>query len=176
MDTTSITAEQWITSTQAIAALVGLLSAGVIAAISSYLTYKFTRKTRLEAEWRIDKLAKYEQLLSALSKASLSDSDDDTQAAILGFMDIANTISLVAPRRVLDGLSVWIEAVLELSRERAPHTTKAFKEALRMLVFEIRRDLHIEPMDDVATFGFVFVAEEFWRIEAQSHKGNHTKH
>src|SRR4051812_4250503 len=81
----------------------------VIAVISAFgsivaaaLSYHFSRKREIEANWRNQKLTHYQELLSALSDAAIH-GINHTKAQER-FANAFNTVALVAPQSVLRAL------------------------------------------------------------------------
>ena len=85
-------------STQMIIPIMTVVGAVVVAVISSYATYLFTRKMRLEAEWRKDKLLYYAQLIDSITE--IMSSPRDYKEVYKQYAQAYNTISLIAPQAV----------------------------------------------------------------------------
>ncbi|MCP4651373.1 MAG: hypothetical protein GY853_15010 [PVC group bacterium] len=130
-----------------------LFVAIAVAILSSYLTYYFTRKIRLDAEWRIDKLDHYNKLITSIS--NMSAPDYNYQLALNEFSLAMNATSLVAPQSVVDLLQ---EFQYDLKKLKSDDGVKVAKERIRQIILEIRKDLNISPKDNTDTFRFQFFA------------------
>jgi hypothetical protein len=150
MNSTFSSLGQWLTSSEAMSAVIG--------AAITFIIVRYTRKTRLEAEWRIDKLTQYREFLSALSRIVNWRSEDEFDQSMRGLADATNTLSLVAPKYVLDAAANVIAALTRLNRDPSSQADENAKEAIRLLVLAFRRDLDIRPKDSEAAFKFVLQA------------------
>jgi hypothetical protein len=151
MDTVATTSTTWFTGTQLLAPLI---MSFVVALLTTFLTYYFTRKIRLDAEWRVDKLKHYEQLVSSITH--LMSMPDDNQHAYKDFQRIANVISLVAPQDVVNILTEYQEEIQGFWEDDSDEGNRLFKakQLLRDLVLAIRKDLKIKPKDKPKSFLF----------------------
>lgn len=122
--------------------------------IAALVSYHFSRKREIEADWRNQKLVSYKELLSALSDAAIHGINQDK--AQERFANAFNTIALVAPQSVLQRL-------LEFHNEIRVGNPNASKEKhdslLTALVFEIRKDLQMKPADDIGNFQFRLIGK-----------------
>ena len=157
-DSLQSTTDLVFTSTNIIAALIGIVGTILVALLTSWLTYHFTRKARLEAEWRIDKLKHYQELMSGLTYV-LDNLDYDVELAkgIVKYLHAANMVALVAPQKVITLLSDVNIILDKVIKDDSKETRKKAIELFRKLVLELRNDLKITPKDDPKTFDFHFL-------------------
>jgi len=153
MDSILTTNAAGFSSSQLITPLLGIIGAILLAIISSYLTYYFTRKTRLDAEWRKDKLEYYNELLASIS-GFISGTEPDYAKALNRYSLIVNTISLVAPQQVINILN---EFFIELKKLGPDTPVENARDLLTKLIIEIRKDLKIKPKDDTDTFKYMVI-------------------
>lgn len=129
----------WMTSSELIITLIGILGTVLVVVLTSFLTYRYTRRTRLEAEWRVDKLKQYKELLRALSRVTSWRTNEEFERATDGFIDTANTLSLVAPIAVLktfEGLANVLSAT-----SAGDQQGESLEDLVHRLIYEIRKDL-----------------------------------
>lgn len=122
----------------------------ITAVLSAYLTARFTRRREWEADWRRLKFSRYQEFFDSLSQIMEGRSTKDT---IIRFHDAANSIQLVAPKRVLEALWRFID---DNSYKNPARTTSLSDEALDILVRAMRRDL--QPVKEVEP------QRQFWFI------------
>ncbi|PKK82476.1 MAG: hypothetical protein CVT49_13655 [candidate division Zixibacteria bacterium HGW-Zixibacteria-1] len=154
MDSTNVVIEPIVTGHAIFAAFLGIVAAAFVGIISSYLTYRFTRKIRLEAEWRIDKLKHYQDILAALSKMVNWRSEEDFDESMKDYAHASNTISLVAPQSLICALNELTEALKSMNTDKSSNADRKAKESIRRLVLAVRKDLNIYPNDDESTFKY----------------------
>jgi len=136
--------------TAVIIAVISALGSIVAAAMS----YHFSRKREIEADWRNQKLVNYKELLSALSDAAIHGINHNK--AQERFANAFNTIALVAPQPVLKRLLEFRDEI----RVGNPSSSKERHDALlSSLVLEIRKDLEMKPEDDARTFQFRLIGK-----------------
>lgn len=158
MDSAAVSAEQWITSSQIIATMLGIVSAVLIAYVSAFLTYKYTRRIRLEAEWRIDKLKHYKQFLDSITEVmSAPESFNEVHKQ---FACACNAVLLIAPQEVTDLLFEYYLAHQdtfhqEMTDEEERKYVSDQKRRLKLLVLAIRKDMRITPSDNPETFQYM---------------------
>ena len=158
METTAVSAEQWITTSQIITVMLGIVSAVLIAYISSLFTYWYTRRTRLEAEWRIDKLKHYKQFLDSITE--VMSAPQDFNEVHKQFARACNSVLLIAPQQVTDLLFEYYRAHQdtfhqEMTAEEEREYVSDQKRRLKLLVLAIRKDMRITPSDDPDTFQYM---------------------
>jgi hypothetical protein len=135
------------------AVIIAVISAlGSIAA--ALMSYHFSRKREIEADWRNQKLLSYKELLSSLSDAAIHGINHNQ--AQERFANAFNTIALVAPQPVLNCLLEFHDEI----RVGNPNSSQERHDSLLCrLVLEIRKDLNMKPEDDNATFQFRLIGK-----------------
>gem|GEM_PF-603385 len=149
-------------------AIITVLGTIIVAMASSYLTYRYTRKMQLEAEWRKDKIRYYGELLNSITE--LLGDPEDRNKAFGQFAASANIITLIAPQEITDVLFEFyynwqIKYRIDISKmatEKIDGPTEPTNEEwvklqillLKQLVLSIRKDLRISPKDNHKTFKF----------------------
>lgn len=134
-----------------------VISAIVIAIVSSYVTNWFTRRTRLEAEWRIDKIRHYRELLDSITEVmSLPENFDEVHRR---YARVCNAVILIAPQKVTDILFEFYKGQQDrFFKDPDDGLEDNFitdqKILLKRLVLAIRKDMRITPRDDPDTFKF----------------------
>jgi hypothetical protein len=128
--------------------------AALSSVVAAFVSYHFSRKREIEADWRNQRLTQYRELLSSLSDAAIH--GINSNKAQERFANAFNTIALVAPQPDLNRLLEFHDEIRfgnpDPSRDR-------HDELLTRLVFEIRRDMHIRPKDDVESFRFRLIGK-----------------
>jgi hypothetical protein len=128
-----------------------------VALISSYATYRFTRRMQLEAEWRKDKLVYYSQLIESITEAMSMPGDFEN--VYKKYAHSHNVVSLVAPQDVANIVFEFYYAQ-EVSRKQQEGNEEEDKfvtdqkRLLKQLVLAMRKDLRIKPNDDPDTFKY----------------------
>lgn len=108
--------------------------------------YYFTKKREREAEWRHEKLGYYKAFISSLSLVLEGESSAEGQIA---FAKCSNDLLLFAPQPVITALIAFREEI----RVSNPNKSRARHDGLlAKLLFEMRRDVRIDPPDDPASF------------------------
>lgn len=135
-----------------------VISAIIIAIVSSFVTNWFTRKTRLEAEWRIDKLKHYEQFVDSITE--VFSNPKNFNKVHKRFARAYNSALLIAPQEVTDILNKFYRVHQdtfgkEMTKEEENKLVSDQKHRLKQLVLAIRKDMKITPKDDPATFQFI---------------------
>ncbi|MEK7775081.1 MAG: hypothetical protein AAB305_04265 [Candidatus Zixiibacteriota bacterium] len=130
----------------------------VVAVISAYVTYYFTRKMQLEAEWRKDKLVYYQRFIDSIS--ATTSGLEGMDESLRKFSHTFNSVSLIAPQCVADiAYSVYgdIRVIVKMAvsdetklREYLPE----MNDRLQKLVLAMRKDLQIMPRDNPNTFQY----------------------
>ena len=156
-DSLHMVPESLFTSVNVIAALLGTIGAVIVGILSSFLTYRYTRKVRLEAEWRIDKLYQYRELMSALSGIVNSIDKEDHDNAVREYAKATNMVSLVASQKVIGLLAELPIALNRLKADKTAEADRKAKDKIRILILELRKDLKITPEDDPNTFSFTLL-------------------
>jgi len=155
MDTVAAQSNYSLADTQFLVLLITILGTALVATLSAFLTYYFTRRTRLDAEWRIDKLGQYNKLLESLT--DLMSCPADTECAYKHFQRVANAVALVAPQEIVNIMTEYQEELENLhqveNQEEERKMTRA-RQLLRDLVLAIRKDLRIRPKDEPENFRF----------------------
>lgn len=124
----------------------------IIPALVAVLTFYLTKRYEIESEWKKEKLNHYKVLISSLSKLDREgEADDDIEKAIENFALAFNTIALVAPQAV-------ISALIEFHKQC--ENKKDYKEPLKKLMLEIRKDIGLSKKDNQKTFDFYFVGSK----------------
>jgi hypothetical protein len=127
--------------------MVAIISAATSLIVAA-LSYYFSKKREVEAEWRKEKLQQYRYLLEALSANVEGIS---TPEANEHYAHAVNTIALVASQSVISAL---IDLRKEISYKNPNRSIEREEELLTKLMLEIRRDLRVKPKDDPTTFRF----------------------
>src|SRR6266542_2450178 len=124
-------------------AVLGLVGSAVTAAMS----YVFTKRQQLEAQWRESKRTHYQHLVSAISDVAVENRNVE---AWRRFASVVNTIALVAPQSVVQAVLAW--------NDRGPNATvEQHDELLTRVMLTIRADLGITPKDDAGTFRYYLI-------------------
>jgi len=122
-------------------------SAGPI--IASVATLWLTRNKEFRLAWRKDKLARYEELLSAVSCLAIDGEDWDE--ANNRFAKAATNIALVAPQSVVAALMDFHD---EIKFSNPNKTEQGHDKRLNELLVAIRRDIGSAHGDNIRTFKF----------------------
>ena len=128
-------------------AVLGLLGSVTTAAIS----YAFTKRQQLEAQWRESKRTHYQHLVSALSDVAVEGQD---VAAWRRFVSAVNTIALVAPQSVVQAVLAFNDKIQNPNLANPVEQHEQHDALLARLMLAIRADLGITPKDDDATFQY----------------------
>ena len=155
MDTAITNSEAWIPSTQLLILILTVIGTVIIAVISSYVTYRFTRKMQLEAEWRKDKLMYYSQLIESITE--IMSSPRDVKKVYKQYAHAYNVISLIAPQNVANIIfefyyaqqNAWDQ---EMTNEEEGKHVSDQRRRLKQLILAMRKDLRIKPSDDPDSF------------------------
>lgn len=131
----------------AIVSAVGSVAAAIV-------SYHFSRKREIEADWRNQKLTHYRELLSALSDTAIHGINHSK--AQERFANAFNTIALVAPQAVLQNLLNFHD---EIRHTNPNPSKKRHDDLLTSMVYEIRKDLGIMPQDDFTNFTFRLIGK-----------------
>jgi hypothetical protein len=130
-----------------------ILGATLLAVVSSSLTYWFTRRMQLEAEWRKDKLNYYSQLIESITAIMSSPRDDEFDRVYTKYAHDHNVVSLVAPPAIVT-IAFDFYYSIEISTKKDEVTEEYFaqftleqKERLKQLLLAMRKDLGIRPKD-----------------------------
>ena len=137
--------------------LLSILGTIIVAVISSLLTYSLTRKIRLEAEWRKDKLKHYSRLIESITETMSF--PKDFNKAYKEYAQTYNIISLIAPQNVANIIFDFYLAQQEswdqeISKEGDENHISIQRQRLKQLVLLMRKDLRINPSDDPNTFRY----------------------
>jgi hypothetical protein len=127
-----------------VVAVVGVIGSALVASLS----YAFTKRHQLEAQWRESKLTHYRALLSSISDVAVDNSDNGAHKR---FALAVNTVALVGPQAVVAAVLAFHEGI---QRSNPKWSLELHDRLLTALVFEIRRDLDIRPRDDRKTFSY----------------------
>src|SRR5258708_29112569 len=100
--------------------------------VAAAMSYHFSRKREIEANWRNQKLIHYQELLAALSDAAIHGINHDK--AQERFANAFNTIALVAPQPVLQRLLGFHD---EISVSNPRPSKQKHHKLLSSLVYEI---------------------------------------
>jgi len=157
MDSVINIPEAWISSTQLLIPFIAVIGTIIVAVISSYVTYRFTRKMQLEAEWRKDKLIYYSRLIESITETMSW--PKDFEKTYRKYAHTFNVISLIAPQEVANIIfeyyftdqRFWMQ---EMTHEEESRWTSDQKRRLQQLVLAMRKDLRIKPKDDPKTFQY----------------------
>jgi len=157
MDSVINIPEAWIQSTQLLYLFITGIGMVIVAVISSYATYRFTRKMQLEAEWRKDKLIYYNQFIESITE--IMSMPRDYEKALKQYAHDHNVISLIAPQEVANiafELYYAQESSLEQeeTQEEKDKLVSDQKRRLKQLILAMRKDLRIKPKDDPETFQY----------------------
>lgn len=109
----------------------------VVAVISTILTYRFTRRTRLESAWRVDKLEHYRQLLLVLPLLQRPQPDKDFQTAVDRLIEVTNALYLVAPFPIIKSLKHIVDEFKKPLEKRT--SENVFDPLIRLM----RKDLKV---------------------------------
>ena len=131
--------------TSVIVALITASSSILAAAIMFYLT----KRHQWEVEWQHEKLNHYKVLLSSLSDLAVSGTDKEE--ANRRFALAVNTISLVAPQRVIMALMNFHN---EVKYSNPNKSQERHDELLKMLLLAIRKDIGLSKKDIENEFEF----------------------
>ncbi|MCE5322990.1 hypothetical protein LLG46_06710 [bacterium] len=112
------------------------------------LTYYFTRKKEIEADWRKRKLEHYNELLSAISDVAI---DNNSRDAHLRMAQAFNTVGLAAPQYVIDAFLAFWDGI---SNSKGHILKEEHDLLLSQFIRAIRRDIGILPIDEPKTFAF----------------------
>jgi hypothetical protein len=113
------------------------------------LTFYFTKRHELSAQWRNEKLNHYKVLFSALSDLAVDGANKNE--ANMRFALAANTIALAAPQYVIDALMAFHDEVKHSNPNKSP---EKHDELLKELLLVVRKDIGLAKGDDVSTFNF----------------------
>lgn len=157
MDSVINIPEAWIQSTQLLYLFVTGIGMVIVAVISSYVTYRFTRKMQLEAEWRKDKLIYYSQLIESITETMSW--PENFEKTYRQYAHTHNIISLIAPQEVANiAFEIYLaqESSLKqkLTHEESDKWVSDGKRLLKQLVLAMRKDLRIKLKDDPETFQY----------------------
>jgi hypothetical protein len=125
----------------------GMLS--VVAALGAVaLTQYLGRKRDHEADWRKMKLEHYKEYVAALSGTVHHAHDAAVQRR---YSDAVNSLSLVAPTKVLTALYALLD---ETSVKNQNPTLRNYESLLSSLLRSMREDCHPKPPKDSSQFTF----------------------
>jgi len=129
-----------------------------VAFISSYATYRFTRKMQLEAEWRKDKLKYYSQLIESITETASKPRDHEE--TYKQYAHAYNVISLIAPQEVANiAFEFYYAQERYLKKKRTDEEivewASNMRRMLKQLILAMRKDLRIKPKDDPKTFQYL---------------------
>ena len=113
------------------------------------ITYYFTKKQQLEAEWRREKLNHYKVLFTAISDLAVSGTDKEN--ANQRFSLATNNIGLVAPQNVIKALMNFHE---EVKFSNPNPSLENHDRLLKELLLAIRKDIGLSSKDNPDTFVF----------------------
>jgi hypothetical protein len=108
-------------------------------------TYWLTKKKDREAEIRREKLEYYKAFIASISGVL---KDESTPEGHRAFAKACNNLFLFAPQSVLDALREY----QNLTRKGSSFSREEYEQVYSALLFEIRRDLEIQPKDKRETF------------------------
>lgn len=128
--------------------IISSLTAIVVAAF----TYLTTKEREREAEWRKEKMAHYKEYFAALAGIAGSHATDETRKR---YAIAFNTVGLFASQEVIEYLHMYQE-LTRLPAEQVQQ--EEHDRRLTQLVLAIRRDLKLNPSDNVETFSFHLIS------------------
>ncbi len=157
MDTVLASSNAWSPSSQVLIPILTVIGTVLVAVVSAYFTYRFTRRLQLEAEWRKDKLRYYSQLIDSITETMSY--PEDFRGVHDRYAKAHNIISLIAPQNVANIVFEYFFAEQhswdqEMTKEEESELVSAQKHRLKLLVLEMRKDLRISPKDDPDTFQY----------------------
>lgn len=113
------------------------------------LTFYFTKKNEIKSEWQKQKINHYKELLSAISDLAVDGTDK--RKANMNFALASNTISLVAPQKVINALMEFHDHVKYSNQTKSP---EKHDELLKKLLIEIRKDIGLSKKDKIKSLNF----------------------
>jgi hypothetical protein len=122
------------------------LIAALGAVVAAAMTYLFTKSKEREADWRKEKIAHYKAFIESLSGIVEGDVSDE---GLLAFTKSVTNLLLVAPQSVLLALYNFRD---EISQSNPNRSSEKHDKLLATLIAEIRKDLKVQPNDDLTTF------------------------
>lgn len=130
----------------------------IIAALTFYLNKKAERRDSIQQR----KLEHYQELLNAISDSANEVTSKKREEAIIRLSRSINTIALVAPKKVIDALMLYVD---EIKVSNKSHTTESHDRNLITLLLAIRWSLRLPFKDDPKTFNFHFVKPSRVKID-----------
>lgn len=131
-------------SSEVTVAVITIVGSLLVAAVS----YHFSKRKQIEAEWRTEKLNHYKVLLASISDLAVDNEDIEAHRH---FALPVNTLALVAPQYVVKAMLAFHDGVKISAENRSP---EVHDELLSKLLLAIRKDLGMKPKDDIATFQY----------------------
>jgi hypothetical protein len=125
----------------------GVVALGTVT-LTQTLTYFFSRKNAHQADWRKLKLEQYTEYLLALSRIVRRDSDMEAQRR---YADAANSLTLVAPSKILADLYAFQDELGEANQNHDPLKANSL---LNLLMRDMREDCHPRAPEDKDGFQF----------------------
>lgn len=117
-----------------------IASSGALAL--AVVTYWFTKKREREAELRKERLEHYKEFVASLSGIIEGESTKEGQQR---FSLACNKLNLVAPQEVIGALQDYQNGTKQSGTCK---TLQQHDELLSRLMYEMRKDLRIAPVDD----------------------------
>lgn len=108
--------------------------------------YWFTKKREREADLRKEKLEHYKEFVASLSGIIEGEATTEGQRA---FSRACNKLNLIAPQSVIEALQAYQQ---EIKVSNPTRSNEQHDKLMSHLFYEIRKDMHIQPKDNEATF------------------------
>jgi hypothetical protein len=133
--------------------LIAIISASASLWVAA-LTFYFTKKHQIQAEWKREKLEHYRKLLVSLSDLAVDGKNKDK--ANEDFSEFSNTICLVASQEVIHKLMLLHN---EIKQSNEKHNLDHEVKLVNDLMIEIRKDIGLTKKDNVQKFDFHLIGK-----------------
>jgi len=124
---------------------------GLLAILAAIITHYLTKRRELEIREAEYKLERYKDFLASLAGVG---SGYKTYDAHVHFTNAANTLNLIASKKVLEAVYELVDYVQTHKGEN--YNISEQNKILNKLILEIRRDLHPRTLKDFKQFEFHF--------------------